>query len=217
MYKAELLLCAITPIFDPALDALKLLISALISQKYNKFIHISISNGPSEKIKQYIQALNDDRFIYKELPFQIFGSTMDLLCNVGLRRNYCLKNYVADRYVFLDADLNILSDEYFSKLVQHHNEADILLVQTLQPGATVKFPRFPYKKGSIDIANYSINEKVAKYHNYPTTFDDWVGYANDWRFFDNIKRMNTVKPLDFVFAQRDVNTSYKRMTELSLD
>ena len=111
-------LCIITPIFNQCLPSLKILISELRTQTEQDFIHIMISNGPSNDIIKYLRDIQvePNKFVYDELPQEPTDNVKQLLSNVGKRRNYCLKKYNTDRFLFIDADDKILSNEYFEVL-----------------------------------------------------------------------------------------------------
>jgi len=219
-------LCIITPIFDPALEPAKLLIRALQNQSLGDFCHILISNGESPQTKQFVQDLKDSRFIYDEIPFQPISTTVngdsavrDLVCNIGQRREYCLKKYDSKRYLFLNADLKILDDGYFEKLFQAHSEADVLVTQIInragRGGLGSILPRQPIHLGRIDASNFSISQKIAKEDSWPIDYHPLFGIANDYRFFKGLGRYS-IKFLQFISAEKDGNNmnSYKQISHL---
>ena len=46
--------CIVTPVYDPTLESLKLLIKELQGQTFGNFIHVMISNGKSKAIESYV-------------------------------------------------------------------------------------------------------------------------------------------------------------------
>jgi hypothetical protein len=213
--------CIVTPVFDPAYDSICKLVMELQLQSYGRFIHVLVSNGPSLKIKNYISELHetDPRFIYVEIPEETTSTPEELFFNVCKRRDFCLKTYNAERYIFLDADAKIVDNGYFLKLYHAHRtiKRDILLtlVKMRVQNNEIILPIFPIKLGQIDIANYSFSKKIARMFNYPTDHDPGMGgYGNDYRFFKMISNENNTALLNFVSVAMDGNNSYKRLTEL---
>jgi hypothetical protein len=216
-------LCIITPIFDPAFDSLGKLVAELQAQTCGDFFQVMISNGPSPKIAGLVAELNrqDRRFIYDEMPEERISSPVDLLVNLGKRRDYCLKKYQADRFVFLDADIKIIDQDYFLKLYAAHREIQrdvlITLIKIYNDGREIVLPAFPIQYAHIDIANYTFSGSLAKKFSYPTDYDSQTGMGNDYRFFSRIANEKNTAILNFVSAIRDGNNSYKRLTELFLE
>jgi hypothetical protein len=213
-------LCIITPIFDPALDPAKCLIKALQKQSFEDFCHVLISNGASPQTKQFSQELQDPRFIYDEIPFLKTSTQKDLVCDISKRREYCLKKYDSDRFLFLNADLKILDDNYFEKLFQSHLEADILLTQVLnrprgKGGSTL--PKYPITAGRIDASNFSVSRKIAKACLWPIDYHPLFGIANDYRFFKSLEGLHTSKLLPFISAEKDGNHKggYKQISQMN--
>lgn len=221
---AQPFLCIITPIFDPALESAKLLINDLQNQSLGDFIHVLISNGESPQIKQFIQELQDSRFIYDEIPFQPISTGRraagDLICNIGERREYGLKRYNCARYLFLNADLKILDSDYFNKLFQDHLEADVLVTQILNRptgGRGSVLPKHPINIGNIDVANFSISQKIAKTCSWPADYHPLFRIANDYRFFISLARYS-IKFLSFISAEKDGHNlnSYEQISQMNL-
>jgi len=212
-------LCIITPVFDQAYESVYKLINELNAQTYGNFFQVMISNGPSPRIKELVFDINrqDPRFIYDEIEEEITNNPIETLVNLGKRREYCLKKYNAERYVFLDADVKLVDNDYFLKLYKAHQEIkrDVLmpLVKIFQHGSEITLPIFPIIPGHIDVANYTFSKKLAKHCSYPTDYDPNMGISNDYRFFSRISNENNTALLNFVSAIRDGNNSYKRLTE----
>jgi len=199
-------LCAITPVFDAALPSFEGLVGDLQSQTSHDFIHIAICNGDELKIKAYVESLNDSKFHYVSLGYQETPTKESLLAEIGRRRDYCLQNFDAERYVFLDADLQLLTCDYFQRLKEHHKDADILLTRVAYQGFLL--PKKPIQCGHIDMANFSFNRRVAKSIHYPCDFDPKIGVANDWRYFNQITQQYKSKQLLLLSAKKNGRNSY---------
>ncbi len=214
--KPEPFLCVITPVFDPAYESVVKLINALKLQSFGQFIHILVSNGRSSKIKAYIDEIriHDQRFIYDEIKEEKLESGIDILVNLGKRRNYCLKQYDAARYVMLDADLQIIKSNYFLKLYEAHEKLKADVICTKIRIREKVFPRFPLKLGRIDLANVSFSKSIAKHFDYPTDYDPHFGIGNDYRFFSKFIHDDNTVILDVISAVKDGNASYKRVLEI---
>ena len=216
-------LCIITPIFDQAYESVYKLINELNAQTYENFFQVMISNGPSPIIKELVFDINrqDPRFIYDEIEEEITNNPIEILINLGKRREYCLKKYNAERYVFLDADVKLVDNDYFLKLYKAHQEInrDILmtLIKIFRHGSEITLPIFPITYGNIDMANFTFSRKIAKNYSYPTDYAPDIGSGNDYRFFSRISNENNTALLNFVSAIRDGNNSYKRLNELILE
>jgi hypothetical protein len=211
-------LCIITPVFDPAYESLCKLTGELKSQTFGRFIHVMISNGPSPRIKEMVVNLKDRRFIYDEIQQETTASPVELLINLGKRREHCLKKYNAKRYVFLDADIKLIDDNYFLKLYKAHKEIkrDILvtMIKIYEQGQEIILPILPIKYGQIDMANFTFSKRIARSRSYPTDYDKTIGMGNDYRYFSKISNENNTALLNFISAIRNGNNSYKRLTEL---
>ena len=213
-------LCVITPVFDPGFESLCKLIIALKRQTCGRFIHVMISNGPSPRTREMVNHLNEQdlRFIYDEIEEEALPGPVEILVNLGKRREYCLKKYNADRYVFLDADARICDDDYFKKLFKAHKEIQrdvlITLVQMYAGQPDIILPKLPIMVGHIDMANFTFSQRIAKNYSYPTDFDSSMGISNDYRFFSRIATEDNTALLNFLSVVRDGNSTYKRLTEL---
>jgi hypothetical protein len=206
-------LCAITPVFDDCFDAFKLLSESLSKQSLTDFIHVAISNGKSSRIELFIQNLNDTRFIYEEFPYESTPNLESLFTNLGKRRNHCIKKYNAERFVFLDADLQITANNYFELLREHHDDPLVILTKVKNGQSTL--PKFPIKLGKIDISNYSFSKTIAKKVDYPTDVQIFPhGYANDFRFYERIGNFPH-KVLPNICAIKDGNKSYTRLSDMA--
>lgn len=221
--KGSAFLCIITPVFDPALEAVRKLVNELKSQTYGNFFQVMISNGASPRIKEFVFALRkkDARFIYDEIEEEIINNPKELLINLGKRREYCLKKYDAERYVFLDADVKLIDNDYFLKLHKAHKEIkrDVLitLAKVWYQGNELTLPIFPLMYGHIDMANFTFAKRIAKKFSYPTDYDPSIGIGNDYRFFSEISNEKNTALLNFFSAIKDGNNSYKRLSELFLE
>lgn len=200
---------AITPIFDGAAESTALLINALQKQTYPNFQNILISNGPSPIIKNLLDKVNDNRFIYNEYPQEDTPTVPQLMENLGKRRNFCLKNYVADRYFFFDADLKIIDTEFFNKIQVMHKRADVIISKLEFYGAELPGPKL--RRGEIDLGNYSVSRKIADKYDYPTKYESDNNVAFDWRFFSLVKNEG-VYFSNILYAVKDGNNNYKTVS-----
>jgi len=208
-------LCVITPIFDGAFEALKLLIETLKTQTMRNFIHVAISAGPSKQSQQFIESLNDHRFIYKEHTALKTKNFEELVASLGDRRTYCFKSYKAHRYVCLDADLKIISDDYFRKLYGHHDDANVLITQIWWPKKDhTLLPKYPITRGRIDLANFSFSRRVVEDPNcsYPTDMGLLGGRDGDWRFFEIISTYG-YKVISITSAIYNGNSTYTSVSD----
>lgn len=204
-------LCVITPVFDGALPSLRLLIKDLQSQTQGDFIHVCVSNGSSPKVKKYLHdlAASDSRFRYVQTKPQQTRTYAELLANLGFRRNYALKKFEAKRYVFFDADLKLTAPTYFNKLfvVDSLTPFAVTVAKIMHTGRVAKFPV------DFDMASFSFSRATADAHPYPTDLDPQYGRGNDYRYFKSIRtRLNTIF-LPVVFAIKDGNKSYLRVSD----
>ena len=154
-------ICIITPVFDPALDSLKNLVTDLKKQSFGSFIHIVVSNGSSDRVKKYFDKISkqDKRFLYDEISHDKTLSFESILSNSGKRREYALKKYSAQWFHFLDSDVRITDKDYFAKLfmAQKLNKTNLLLVKTFYHGRV--YPLQPLnKEGHITISNYIFSD-----------------------------------------------------------
>jgi hypothetical protein len=207
-------LCVITPIFDEALPSLKPLIQDLKKQSFNSFIHVLVSNGKSVQSKKYINELNksDSRFIYVEIPETKTDTWQKLQVNLGKRKNFALKKYDAERYVFIDADSAITDPHFIAKLCLAHFyiKKDILVVRINHKDKTL--PIFPVRMGTLDMCNYTISRKLAKQSHYPT--DPWQYFsATDFLYFRDINRTDNTSFLPFTYLKKDARRSYESVGE----
>ena len=213
---ADPFLCLVTPIFDGASKAIELLCKEIQEQTEQDYIHVMISNGESPVCKDFISSL-PERFIYCETPKKQLANPKQLLIDLGHRRNFVFKNFDAQRYICIDADLKITDKDYFKYLRLHHNQAEILVIKAINPTPTSNqgyLPRFPLTKGRIDLSNFSFTKNIARKYSYPTDFDLFEGFANDWRFFKLFYNQHTIKYLPKICAIVSGNACYKRMSDL---
>lgn len=213
-------LCVITPIFDPALPSLKLLIQDLQAQSCGDFIHVLVSNGESPGIKKFIEKVNKDdpRFIYSEIPPELTSDWKKLLINIGKRRNFALHKYRASRYVFIDADSEIVDKDYIAKmyLIEQLTKKDVIITQTKMPDSTL-LPLFPISLGRIDITCYTFSQKIASRYRFPENIHEHYGIANDFRFFETINSQNNTTFFPFHAVSKDNRPAYKKIARIYLD
>lgn len=204
-------LCIITPVFDKCFNSFKDLILTLHKQSFTDFIHVAISDGESPRIKELIKNY-DSRFIYTEIPATNPETKMDRFTSIVTRRDFGIQRYKATRYIFLDADIQLLSNDYFYVLYKEHQKFPTkLLLTKVKRGSGLYFPSFPFRCGLFDIANLCFTQEMAKL-GYPTDFDILYPYANDFRFFNKIQRFD-FRLINFVSAEKEGNKKYKNLRE----
>lgn len=203
-------LCIVTPIFDPALPSLKGLIKDLQKQSFPEFKHVLISNGLSPKCKAYLETVHktDPRFIYVQLKAEVQDSE-HLVANIGKRKNYGMKHFEAERYVFIDADSKIIDPDFVAKLYMSHIvfRKDILVVQ-IKMGDII-LPRFPLYLGHIDLTNYTFSRKIALNSKYPTKPGLLYALSTDYAYFREINTATNTIFLPFTYLIKDARKSYK--------
>lgn len=209
--KSAPFLCIITPVFDPALASVKLMVRDLKRQTFTDFKQVLISNGPSPKTKEFIKNISkkDKRFKYVELTRELQNTGVRLQNNLGKRKNYAMKKYEAKRYVFIDADSKIIDHNFIAKLYM----ADILLkkdiiVAQIKLGNEI-LPVFPLDIARIDMTNYIFSRKIALKETYPMRLTKDQILATDWRFFLKINKKNNTSFLDSLYLVKDARRSYQ--------
>lgn len=216
--------CIVTPVFDPALESVKLLIKDFQQQTFGNFIHVLISNGKSRDIESYVNQINmnDNRFIYSELEYEEINEPEEIIANIGKRRNYVLKRFQAQRYIFADADLKILKKRYLEKLFNFHVETgkDIILSlikHYINNKQYAVLPAFPIKLGRIDIANITISRFIAEKYGYPSDHDPNFDLANDYRMFLSVSNEDNTIIMNFVSALKNGNNRYKPFQRIAYE
>lgn len=211
-------LCVITPVFDDALPSVKLLVKSLQLQTEKDFFHVLISNGPSLKVQSFINKINkhDSRFLYIQLKKNKTESFLETVIDIGQRREFALKNFNAQRYIFLDADFKILRSDLISQLknAHLHQQKDIILTKVI--GQNKILPIFPIKVACIDMANFSFSFRLAKTHSYPRNLRyNWkkIGIVNDYIFFNQIYNRKNAYFLPILSGVVNGNKSYKSLTQ----
>jgi hypothetical protein len=205
-------LCVITPVFDGCLDSFTLLAEATRQQTFSDFIHIAISDGESPLIKESMSSL-DGRFIYIEISPTNPKNQMELFFSITSRRDFGLKNFKATRFLFLDADLKITSSDYFQALYDGHQQYPSKIIMTkIKRAPGLYYPRIPLRCGNINISNYCVTQEMAKI-GYPTDFDKFYPFANDFRFLSQVMARHDFQLLNFVSAEKDGNRTYKNLCD----
>ena len=157
-------LCVITPVFDPARASVELLIADLMRQTFGDFVHVMVSNGPSPEVAAFVARVRagdlgggtpDGRFVYEELAVRETPDAVSLLVDLGRRRRHAVGTHAADRYVFLDADAEILDERYCARLYLAHVLSRRDLILTMVRYYDRVLPEFPIGLGRIDMANFT--------------------------------------------------------------
>lgn len=212
-------ICVITPVFDPAQEALILLVNGLRQQSLGNFIHVMVSNGPSPAVREFVEreTAGDDRFIYDEIPEEAITGVESLISNLGSRRRHALGKYQASRYVFLDADVRLLDNDYFAKLYLAHRLSGNDVILTGSRNYERHLPAFPIRLGNIDMSNYSFSAAAARAHPYPDNLSPEYGIANDYRYYEQLTADSPPLHLDFLAAEKDGNRGYRRVTDMYIE
>lgn len=206
-------LCIITPVFDGCLEAVTGLISDLEKQTSQSYVHILVSNGESPLIKSYIQDQPNERLIYAELPYEPHPTGIELQENLGKRRNLAMKNFKADRYIFIDADTQIINERYIEQLFAAHVciRKDIIMTQSLVNG--VVFPLIPINIGRMDMTNMTFSHTIAMTHDFPTDVIPEYRYISDYRFFLIINKPHNTAFMPIMGCVKDARRSYESVKE----
>lgn len=212
-------LCIITPIFDDALIAAKGLIADLQLQDCGDFIHVFISNGPSPKIKKYLQKIekNDPRFKYIELKKEPEQGIL-LQKNLSKRKNYVMKNFIARRYLIIDADSAVINTHTVATLLVTHfvTRKDIIVANILHKSGLL--PKHPVDIARIDSTNFSFSRRTVATHYYPDTppkgvSTDHFYKATDYFFFVQIHEKKNTIFIPFLYLYKDKRRYYKTILE----
>ena len=191
-------------------------------QTFGDFIHVMVSNGPSPEVAALVARVRagelgggapDPRFLYEELPGRETPDAVSLLLDLGRRRRHTVAAHAADRYVFLDADAEILDERYFARLYVAHvlSRRDLILSMVRYYDRVL--PEFPIRFGRIDMANFTFSAAVALEHPYPIDHDPAVGIANDYRFWAAISAGRRPLVLDVICVKKDGHKGYVRLTD----
>jgi hypothetical protein len=210
------LFCIVTPVFDPALPSIRLLAAALRRQSCGDWAHVLVSNGPSPAIAAWAagQASADARLRYLEAPEVPTPKARDVFCDLGRRRDLVLKTTDAQRYLLFDADLELLRDDVLERLAATHadGEPEVIVQQT--QSRLHRLPRHPvFKPGRIDVSNYCVSRRLARAVAYPSDFNPFLGYANDFRYYHRLRRAaRSWVELEGLAARIDGNSRYERLS-----
>jgi hypothetical protein len=160
--------CVVTPIFDPALDAARLLAQALTGQSFTDWLQILVSNGPSPAVAAWAATLGDRRIRHLALPAVATPDPVALLLEIGRRREHVLQSVDAERYVFWDADLRLAGPTVLRDLrraARTRPEATIV-ARTSWFGQELPIPPCD-RAGTIDLANLCVPRELARRVSYP--------------------------------------------------
>lgn len=215
-------LCVITPVFDPARASVELLIEDLMRQTFGDFVHVMVSSGPSPEVAAFVAGVRagdlgggtpDERFLYEELPVRETPDGVSLLADLGRRRRHAVDTHAAARYVFLDADAEILDERYFARLYVAHvlSRRDLILSMVRYYDRVL--PEFPISFGRIDMANFTFSAAIALEHPYPNDHDPSFGVGNDYRFWTAISAGRKPLVLDAICVRKDGHKGYARVSD----
>jgi hypothetical protein len=147
------------------------------------------------------------------MPVRETPDAVSLLVDLGRRRRHAVGTHAADRYVFLDADAEILDERYCARLYVAHvlSRRDLILSMVRYYDRVL--PEFPIGLGRIDMANYTFSAAIAREHPYPNDHDPSFGLANAYRFWTAISASRTPLVLDAICVRKDGHKGYARLTD----
>jgi hypothetical protein len=207
--------CVITPVFEPALDAARLLAQALIGQSFADWLQILVSNGRSPTVMAWAASLGDPRVRYLELPAVATADPVALLLEIGRRREHVLQSVQAERYVLWDADLRLAAPTVLRDLrraCRHRPEATIV-ARTIWFAQELPIPPCD-RPGTIDLANICVPRELARRVSYPTDYDPAIKAANDFRFFARLRAEGPLHEVDTMVGLVSGNPSYRRLSQI---
>ncbi len=209
-------MCFITPVFDGCLDSLQQLIDDFQKQHHSSWIHVCVSNGPSPRLKKFLDYVSrdDPRIMYLEMPFESQASPVELLINLGKRRNYAMDKSDALRYMFVDADSALSNRHFIAQLLMCDMfiNKDLLMVHT-QLGDRV-LPEFPINIGTMDMTNMVLSRSIAKKLNFPDDYDPNFHGVSDYRYFLRINTPHNTAFLPVMGCEKNTRRSYTSVAEL---
>ena len=207
--------CVVTPIFDPALDAARLLTQALIGQSITDWRQVLVSNGPSPAVAAWAASLGDRRVRFLELPAVATPDPVALLLEIGRRREHVLQSIDAHRYLLWDADLQLAGPAVLGYLQDAARERPEATIVARTSWFGLKLPIPPCDQpGTIDLANVCAPRGLARQVSYPTDYDPAIGAANDFRFFRRLLAAGPIYEVATMVGVVSGNASYKRLTEI---
>jgi len=111
---------------------------------------------------------------------------------------------------FLDADLKILSNDYFMIIYRVNKIVKKNVFLTKIKNKEKILPQFPITSSRIDISNICISRFIAEKYEYPSDIDFNKKIATDYEFYERIKNEG-VHFLDFLSAERNGNNFYRNV------
>ena len=214
----------ITPVFDGALQSLKLLRHDLISQYHTDWTWMLCSNGYSSVIAKFAQRksqLTRGRVVtYTYLEHEPTPDPVSLLSNVAKRRDYCIDTIDADVIFTIDADAKIIDREMFSTIDSelYKTKKRICIYRILFDASPTKtLPIFPITFARIDSLNFCVEAKVAKAVGYPTGGSVSL-FGNEFHYLYRAYQFCNREYLfiNRVFAEHNGNRHYENLLNLRL-
>jgi hypothetical protein len=155
----------------------------------------------------------DKRFIYTELPKESQSTGTKLQVNLGKRRNYAMQNYIAQRYIFIDADTEMFNRNYIAQLLIADRilEKDIIMTQTMYKGRIL--PKLPLDIGTMDMTNITFSRNIAEMGQFPTDVVKSYGPITDYRFFLIINKPHNTSFMPILGCIKDARRSYESVRE----
>lgn len=214
----------ITPVFDGCIESLDLLHKEMMGQTHKKWIWILCSNGFSEKISKFIQnkkghnvLAKDTRLVYSYTEYEDIKNSFDLLRNIGVRRDFCIRKINADYIFMIDADAKILDEKTF-QIINNElitNPKSMCMYKIIHKRDGKILPIFPIKYGNIDLLNYCIKTSLAKTIGYPTSINKKYP-GNDYWYFKHIQKSlaGDYTFIDKILFEHNGNSKYECLLDL---
>ena len=203
----------ITPVFDGCLESLELLHKGLIGQTHKKWVWMLCSNGFSKKISNFVQNNNSfsgriltyfgkdaGRLTYSYTEYKAIKNAFDLLRNIGVRRDFCIRKINVDYIFMIDADAKILDENVFQIINTElrKNPRSIGMYKIIHKRESKILPIFPIRYGDIDMLNFCVKASLAKTIGYPTSINKKFP-GNDYWYF---KRAYESSGEDYTFIDK---------------
>jgi hypothetical protein len=220
----------ITPVFDGSIESLDLLHKEMMGQTHKKWIWMLCSNGYSEKISKFIRnkiglsgrilryfGKDTCRIIYSYTEYEDTKNSYDLLRNIGVRRDFCIRKIDADYIFMIDADAKILDKKTFqiinNELIK--NPKSICMYKVIHKHDGKILPIFPTKYGNIDMLNYCVKASLAKTIGYPTSINKKYP-GNDYWYFKQIQESSRddYTLIDKILFEHNGNNKYECLLDL---
>ena len=171
-------LSIITPTYGRTL--LKVLVKELLSQTHQNFEHLIIADGTNDQVREFVEGLKDSRFKYLYTsPTRDYGN---------VQRNYGLMEAIGEYGIFLDDDVQLLSNRYLEELISilDGNSRLVFAVVPVYHEVQGKVLHKSFRHCEIDMMQFMFRLKDAKKIGF-----SMKGYATEEKFLMSLLN-NTV-------------------------